>query len=105
MTRFSLLDGNDTASRIRAVAKRTLKLAGIDDSRPYHIKHATVSYLYSPRMPPEKIAQFLRQKVDSFTFFKHYCSNDMGWQYAGSMIADFLKACVSALFVSVYSLR
>jgi hypothetical protein len=59
-------------AQIRALAKKTLNDAGIDENRPYHIKHATVSFLYGVHMPPEKIALFLRQKVDSFTFFRHY---------------------------------
>jgi hypothetical protein len=92
-----------TDPHIRALAKKTLSDAGIDETRPYHIKHATVSFLYGLRMPPEKIAMFLRQKVDSFTFFKHYVSNDLGRQCAASIVSDFIKACPfgSWLFVCV----
>jgi hypothetical protein len=95
-----LPDENGTeygSPQIRDLVKYTMGRTGIDDKRPYHIKHATVSYLYSLHLPPEKIAQFLRQKVDSFTFFKHYCTNDMGRQCAESMIADFLKAGIRSM--------
>jgi hypothetical protein len=95
-TGSGLCDEQGTAysdNQIRAYAKKTLKDAGINENRPYHIKHVTVSFLYGFHMPPEKIALFLRQKVDSFTFFKHYVSNDLGRQCAGSIVAEFVKAC------------
>jgi hypothetical protein len=63
MMRSGLLDERGTeysAPQIRYLAKYTLRKAGIDDKRPDHIKHATVSYLYSLHLPPEVIAQFLR---------------------------------------------
>jgi hypothetical protein len=77
--------------QIRAIAKRTLMRAGIDEKRPYHIKHAMVSMLYKKRLPPEQIALFLRQKVDSSTFFNNYVSNDLGRQCSDAVVAEFTK--------------
>jgi hypothetical protein len=96
-----LLDENGTHyknEQIRALAKRTLKRAGIDEKRPYHIKHAMVSLLYKKRLPPEQIALFLRQKVDSFTFFNSYVSNDMGRQCSDAIVAEFTKVNVYNCF-------
>jgi hypothetical protein len=87
-----LLDENGNHyknEQVRATAKRTLRRAGIDEKRPYHIKHAMVSMLYKKRLPPEQIALFLRQKVDSFTFFNNYVSNDLGRQCSDAIVAEF----------------
>jgi hypothetical protein len=100
-----LLDENGSHyknDQIRALAKRTLRRAGIDEDRPYHIKHAMVSLLYNKRLPPEQIALFLRQKVDSFTFFNNYVSNDLGRQCSDAIVAEFTKVNCFLWIDSVY---
>jgi hypothetical protein len=87
-----LLDENGTRYRdeqIRALAKHTLIRANIPEKRPYHIKHAMVSLLYKKRLPPEQIALFLRQKIDSFTFFNSHVSNDLRRLCSNAFVGEF----------------
>jgi hypothetical protein len=99
--RPGLLDENGTHyknEQIRALAKRILIRANIPETRPYHIKHAMVSLLYSKKLPPEQIALFLRQKVDSFTFFKSYVSNDLGRLCSSAIVTEFKVSCLVFYF-------
>jgi integrase len=62
---------------MRDAAKRLLQEAGIDDPKPYHIKHAAVTWLSSQKIPPAWIVRFLRHKQSSTVYFDHYLSEDM----------------------------
>jgi hypothetical protein len=71
--------------------KATLRRAGITDTRPYHVKHATASALHAKNVPFDRIAAFLRHSVDSLVFLKHYVSNDMGEGCARSLTAAYAQ--------------
>jgi hypothetical protein len=82
--------GEYTDPQIRGLVKKHLLRAGIN-AHPYHIKHAAVSKLYAKHLPPEQITQFLQQKVLSFTFFRHYVSNDLGRECGKVILDDFIQ--------------
>jgi hypothetical protein len=84
--------GAYTDAQLRALVKATLRRAGISDTRPYHVKHATASALHASNVPFDRIAAFLRHSVGSLTFLKHYVSNDMGEGCARSLTAAFAQS-------------
>jgi site-specific recombinase XerD len=67
-----------TRTGISEAAKQLLQDAGIDDDRPYHIKHAAVTWLSKQKTPPDWIVRFLRHKQSSTVYVDYYLSNDMG---------------------------
>jgi hypothetical protein len=81
-----------TDAQLRALVKSTLRRAGISDTRPYHVKHATASALHASNVPFVRIAAFLRHSVGSLTFLKHYVSNDMGEGCAHSLTAAYAQS-------------
>jgi hypothetical protein len=81
-----------TDAQLRALVKAILRRAGIVDTRPYHVKHATASALHRSNVAFDRIAAFLRHSVDSLTFLKHYVSNDMGEGCARTLTAAFAQS-------------
>jgi site-specific recombinase XerD len=63
---------------IRQAAQRLLLAAGIRDRRPYHIKHATISWLYKQHVPADQIIRFIRHALSSTTYMEYYLSDDLG---------------------------
>jgi site-specific recombinase XerD len=63
---------------ISIAAKQLLHQAGIDETRPYHIKHAAVTWLSQHGVAPDWIVRFLRHKQSSTVYVDYYLSEDMG---------------------------
>jgi hypothetical protein len=70
-------------NEIRHAAQLLLLAAGIRDRRPYHIKHATISWLYKQHVPSEQIIRFIRHALSSTTFLEYYLSDDLGERCTG----------------------
>jgi hypothetical protein len=68
---------------IRHAAQRLLLAAGIRDTRPYHIKHATISWLYKQHVPSDQIIRFIRHALSSTTYMEYYLSDDLGERCTG----------------------
>jgi hypothetical protein len=65
-------------NELRGAALEVLAAAGINDRRPYHIKHAVLTYLDKNGVSAQGIAAFARHKFGSMMAFKHYISYDGG---------------------------
>jgi hypothetical protein len=63
---------------IREAAKQLMQQAGIDDNRPYHIKHAAITWLKKQRTAPDTIVRFSRHAPASSTYMDYYLSEDFG---------------------------
>jgi integrase len=67
-----------TTNEIREAAKQLLHQAGISEPRPYHIKHAAVTWLSKQGVPADWIVRFLRHRPSSTVYVDYYLSEDMG---------------------------
>jgi hypothetical protein len=65
-------------SEIRQAAKQLLLDAGIDETRPYHIKHATVTWLSKQGISADRIVRFIRHALGSTVYVQHYLAEDLG---------------------------
>jgi integrase len=65
-------------NELRSAAVDVLKLAKISDTKPYHIKHAVLTYLDQNGVSAQGIAAFARHKFGSMMAYKHYISYDGG---------------------------
>jgi site-specific recombinase XerD len=71
-------DGTDmTVEHLRRKAQELLRTAGIRDT-PYHIKHATISWLYKQGKSTDEIIRFIRHAQSSTTFIDYYLNEDLG---------------------------
>jgi hypothetical protein len=52
--------------------------AGINDNKPYHIKHATISWLHKQGVSTDQIVRFIRHALGSTTYLQYYLSEDLG---------------------------
>jgi hypothetical protein len=78
---YKLVDGQLVLlsyNELRSSALEVLIAAGIKDKRPYHIKHAVLTYLDKNGVSAQGIAAFARHKFGSMMAFKHYISYDGG---------------------------
>jgi site-specific recombinase XerD len=65
-------------NEIRAAAVRVLAAAGIQEKRPYHIKHAVLTCLDKNGASAKDIASFARHRFGSMSAYQHYVSYDGG---------------------------
>jgi hypothetical protein len=63
---------------IRQSVRHLMRDAGIIDNRPYHIKHATISWLHKQNVPTDQIFRFIRHAMGSTTYLEYYLSEDLG---------------------------
>jgi transcriptional regulator of met regulon len=63
---------------LRAAAKQLLIEAGIDEHRPYHIKHAMVTWLSKQGIEADRIVRFIRHALGSTVYVQHYLAEDLG---------------------------
>jgi site-specific recombinase XerD len=63
---------------IRQAAKHLLIDAGIDEHRPYHIKHAMVTWLSKQGIEADRIVRFIRHALGSTVYVQHYLAEDLG---------------------------
>jgi integrase len=63
---------------LRAAAVRMLQAAGINENRPYHIKHAVLTCLHECGASARDIAAFARHRFESMAAYHHYISYDAG---------------------------
>jgi integrase len=63
---------------MRTAAVRILQQAGIEENRPYHIKHAVLTCLHESGTSAKDIAAFARHRFDSMAAYHHYISYDGG---------------------------
>jgi integrase len=78
---FSLLDKEYiplSYDGVRLAAMRILHQAGINESRPYHIKHAVLTCLHEGGASAKDIAAFARHRFESMAAYQHYISYDGG---------------------------
>jgi site-specific recombinase XerD len=68
------LSYDDLRSSVRSI----LRAAGIDDNRPYHIKHAALTSLNERGASANELANFARHKHGSMVAYQNYVSNDGG---------------------------
>jgi hypothetical protein len=73
--------------QIRHAAQHLLLDAGIRDTRAYHIKHATISWLHKQGVPAAQIIRFIRHALGSTTYMEYYLSDDLG-EKCTSIIED-----------------
>jgi hypothetical protein len=76
-----LLDGKVVLLKydeVRKAAVNVLARAGINEHRPYHIKHAVLTCLDQRGMSAKDIAAFARHNFGSMSAYKHYISYDGG---------------------------
>jgi hypothetical protein len=55
-----------------------LSAAGINDKRPYHIKHAVLTCVDEEGASMKDIAAFARHRFQSMAAYQHYISYDGG---------------------------
>jgi hypothetical protein len=65
-------------AEIRDAAKHLLQTSGIDEDRPYHIKHAAITWLKKQRTAPDDIIRFTRHSPASTTYMDYYLAEDFG---------------------------
>jgi hypothetical protein len=65
-------------NELRSAVRSVLQDAGIRESRPYHIKHATMTSLNQKGAPANELANFARHKHGSMIAYQNYVSNDGG---------------------------
>jgi integrase len=65
-------------NEIRQTAKHLLQDAGIRDSKPYHIKHAAITWLDKQGIPSDQLIRFVRHAQSSTTYMEYYLSEDQG---------------------------
>jgi integrase len=63
---------------LRSAAVRVLAAAGINEKRPYHIKHAVLTCLDEEGASMKDIAAFARHRFQSMAAYQHYISYDGG---------------------------
>jgi site-specific recombinase XerD len=63
---------------ITEAEQQLLKQAGINETRPYHIKHAAVTWLSQHGVAPDWIVRFLWHKQSSTVYVDYYLSEDKG---------------------------
>jgi integrase len=63
---------------VRAAAVQVLQLAGINEKKPYHIKHAVLTCLHESGVSAKDIAAFARHRFESMAAYYHYISYDAG---------------------------
>jgi integrase len=66
-----------TTEFLRKKAQNLLSAAGIRDT-PYHIKHATIRWLYKKGVPADRIVRFMRHAQASTTFVDYYLNEELG---------------------------
>jgi hypothetical protein len=71
-----------TYNELRAAAAQVLESAGIEDHQPYHIKHATLTFLSRQGVTPEEITAFARHNYGSNAANTFYISWDNGRKLA-----------------------
>jgi integrase len=67
-----------TYDGMRLAAARVLQQAGIEENRPYHIKHAVLTCLHESGCSAKDIAAFARHRFESMAAYHHYISYDGG---------------------------
>jgi hypothetical protein len=67
-----------TYNEVRGAAKCVLEAAGINEHRPYHIKHATLTFLAEQNVPHEEVTAFARHSYGSMASRAFYTSWDDG---------------------------
>jgi site-specific recombinase XerD len=67
-----------STEQIRQAAKDLLQEAQIQDHRPYHIKHATVTCLKKRGVSADQLTKLCRHKMSSSVTMEYYMSDDMG---------------------------
>jgi integrase len=75
---------------LRLAAVQVLQEAGINESRPYHIKHAVLTCLHESGASAKDIAAFARHRFESMAAYHHYISYDAGKMSVKS-IADSIR--------------
>jgi site-specific recombinase XerD len=76
-------------NEIKKVVTEVLTEAGIDEKRPYHIKHAVLTRLDKIGLTARDIATFARHRFESMTAYKHYLSSDRGKKSVTSLVDEF----------------
>jgi hypothetical protein len=71
---------------VRQSAAEVLKLAGIDEPRPYHIKHAVLTFLSQRNVPPAEVTAFARHSYGSMAASAFYTSWDNGKALSNKII-------------------
>jgi integrase len=63
---------------LRAAVVRIFGAAGIQEKRPYHLKHAVLTKLHEQGGSAKDIASFARHSLDSMVSYRHYIAYDGG---------------------------
>jgi site-specific recombinase XerD len=67
-----------TAEDLRRETKQLMNQADIQDSSPYHIKHATLTWLHQHGAASDSIIRFARHAQSSTTYMEYYLEEDLG---------------------------
>jgi hypothetical protein len=71
-------DGTEMkAEHLRQRVQSLLTAANIRDT-PYHVKHATITWLHRQGVPADRIVQYIRHAQASTTFVDYYLHEDLG---------------------------
>jgi hypothetical protein len=73
-------------NEVREAAKSVLLAAGIND-RPYHIKHASLTFLAQQKVPNEEVTAFARHSYGSMSSRAFYTSWDDGKALASKFVS------------------
>jgi integrase len=73
-------------NELRKAAVELLFAAGIQEKKPYHIKHAVLTYLDRNGVSAQGIAAFARHKFGSMMQYKHYIAWDHGKSSADLLV-------------------
>jgi hypothetical protein len=65
-------------NEVRQSAAEVLELAGINETRPYHIKHAVLTFLAEQKVSPAEVTAFARHSYGSMAATAFYTSWDNG---------------------------
>jgi hypothetical protein len=76
---------------LRLAVRNVLGKAGICDNRPYHIKHAAMTWLNSRGASASELANFARHKHGSMTAYQNYISNDGGKKSVACLVGEIVK--------------
>jgi site-specific recombinase XerD len=76
---------------VRGAAMQILHQAGINETKPYHIKHAVLTCLHESGASARDIAAFARHRFESMAAYQHYISYDAGKMSVKSIVQSISK--------------
>jgi hypothetical protein len=87
-----------TYEEVRQAAAQVLRMAGINEHQPYHIKHAVLTFLSQKNVSPTEVTAFARHSYGSMAASAFYTSWDSG-KALSSKIVEAANTNMKSLFL------